>query len=91
MSLDYNNSTAALVPIPWDALSEEALTGVIEAHLVSELSDQSVEGFNLAEQAERIKQDLRAGAWVLIYDTESDSCRLLGKAEAQAYEKQGIL
>lgn len=91
MSLDYNNSTAALVPIPWDALSDEALAGVVEAHLVSELSDQSVENFDLADQSERIKRGLKSGDWVLIYNTESDSCRLLSKAEAQAYQKKGIL
>lgn len=92
--MDYLNSNDVcldeVVQIPWQELSTEALEGVIQAHLISELADHTVENFDVHAQMENVKVGLEHGDWVLVFDGAAQSCRLFrGQEFEQMLRQQG--
>lgn len=68
-----DSSEEAPVEVPWQHLSREALTGVVESCLVAQLADQNVEGFELQREVTKILAGLEAGDWILVYDPQTES------------------
>ncbi|MFY0664070.1 MAG: YheU family protein [Natronospirillum sp.] len=93
--MDYSNNddTTAddIVQIPWGELSEEALDGVIQAHLISELADHTVESFDINAQMENVKAGLAHGDWVLVFDGAAQSCRLFRRTDFDELVKGRVL
>ncbi|WLD56958.1 YheU family protein [Salinispirillum sp. LH 10-3-1] len=92
--MDYSNSDDVsvedIVQIPWQELSDDALEGVIQAHLISELADHTVENFDVNAQMENVKAGLVHGDWILVFDGVAQSCRLFRTRDfAQMMKEQG--
>jgi uncharacterized protein YheU (UPF0270 family) len=57
-------------------LSPEALRGVIEAFVTREGTDYGVQDVPLATKVFQVQQQLDAGAAVLVYDEDTESCTI---------------
>ncbi len=59
--------------IPWDTLSPAALAGVIEEYVTRDGTDLS----DVPAKAARVKNALRTGRLVIVFDPEDQTCNLL--------------
>ena len=62
--------------IPHHMLSPEALPGVIEAFVTREGTDYGAQEVALATKVWQVRQQLDAGAAVIVYDEATESCTI---------------
>ena len=62
--------------IPHRRLSPAALRGVIEAFITREGTDYGLHEVPLATKVAQVRHQLDAGAAVLVYDADTDSCTI---------------
>jgi uncharacterized protein len=62
--------------IPHHMLSPEALHSVIEAFVTREGTDYGAQEVSLATKVLQVRQQLDAGAAVLVYDEATESCTI---------------
>lgn len=67
--------------IPWQKLSDEALTAVIEEFVTREGTEYGAREYGLAEKVAQLRAQLRDGKLVLDYDPGSGSCQLFVKRQ----------
>ena len=65
--------------IPWQKLSDEALTAVIEEFVTREGTEYGVRDYSLADKAAQVRAQLRGRGLGLDYDPDSGSCQLFVK------------
>jgi uncharacterized protein len=61
-------STGSIVNIPFDALSDAALDGVIDDYVNREGTDYGHREFDLAQKRAAVRRQLAAGRAVITYD-----------------------
>ncbi len=62
--------------IPWQKLSDEALTAVIEEFVTREGTEYGARDFSLAEKVAQVRAQLRSRKLGLDYDPDSGTCHL---------------
>ena len=67
------------VQIPPDALSQDALRGVVEAFVLREGTDYGEQEFSLEQKVAQVLGQLKRGEAVLWFDPESESVTLAPK------------
>lgn len=65
--------------VPWQKLSDEALTAVIEEFVTREGTEYGARDYSLAEKVAQIRAQLQDGKLGLDYDSDSGSCQLFVK------------
>lgn len=73
------SATAPKLEIPWQKLSDEALTAVIEEFVTREGTEYGARDYSLAEKVARVRAQLQDGRLGLDYDPDSGSCQLFVK------------
>ena len=68
--------------IPWRELSEDALQGVIEEFVTREGTEYGALDVDLATKVAQVRRQLERGEVRLFFDSESSSCHLLHRDEA---------
>ena len=63
--------------IPWEALSEQALLGVIEEFVTREGTEYGVREVDLTTKCEQVKRQLRAGQVKITWDAATGSCSIV--------------
>lgn len=76
------------VEIPLEALSAEALTGIIENFIQREGTDYGVNEASLETKVSQIRKQLSRGDVKVVFDPESESVSLLTKVEWQKFAKR---
>jgi uncharacterized protein YheU (UPF0270 family) len=71
----------APIEVPAEALSPEALRGVIEDFILREGTDYGRQETEHATKVERVRAQLQAGEVKIIYDPNSESVTLVTRAE----------
>lgn len=69
--------------VPLDALSPEALRGVVEEVVTREGTDYGEE-VPLETKVRQVLAQLRSGEAVIVFDAEAESCTILSADEARA-------
>ena len=72
-----NEHPDAVMTIPWERLSREALLGVIDAHIVSGGTDVPHLHVSLDDKREAVMRRLRAGDAEIRFDAETQTCSLV--------------
>ncbi len=62
--------------IPWQKLSDEALTAVIEEFVTREGTEYGARNYSLAEKVAQVRAQLRGRKLGLDYDPDSGTCQL---------------
>lgn len=75
----------AAVEIPWQQLSDEALTGVIEEFVSREGTEYGAEDVAFATKISQVRAQLERGGVLMFFDPDTGSCQLLTREDAQAY------
>lgn len=66
----------AQVRIPWDALSHDALVGVIEEFVTREGTEYGRREISLEAKCESILKQLKSGDVVITWDDDTQSCSI---------------
>lgn len=67
-----------VVVIPFDRLSPEALTGVLESYVGREGTDYGLGPMlTLAQKVAQVRRQLEEGTAVLVFDPEQQSCNIV--------------
>lgn len=72
--------------IPYEQISSEALQGLIEEFITRDGTDYGEEEIPLNVKVTQIKQLLRRGEVVVVFDTASESVSILPRREAELLE-----
>lgn len=66
-----------MIKIPMEALSDEALDGVIDDYVMREGTDYGHRDFDLEQKRDAVRRQLRSGRAVITYDTVSFTTTIL--------------
>jgi len=69
----------------FERISPDALQGLVEEFITREGTDYGWEEFTLATKVEQVKQQLRRGEVVIVFDPASESVSLLTKHQAREF------
>jgi uncharacterized protein YheU (UPF0270 family) len=73
------------VLVPPQALSAEALQGVIEAFIAREGTDYGELEWSLADKVAQVRELLRVGEAVIVFDALTESCTILPRRELRGF------
>jgi uncharacterized protein YheU (UPF0270 family) len=65
------------IAVPWEALSPDALRGVVESFVLREGTDYGPLEFSLAQKVAQVTEQLRRGEASLWFDPETESVTLI--------------
>ncbi len=67
----------AIIKIPMEALSTDALDGVIDDYVMREGTDYGHRDFDLEQKRDAVRRQLRSGRAVITYDSVSHTTSIL--------------
>jgi uncharacterized protein YheU (UPF0270 family) len=67
----------AIIKIPMEALSADALNGVIDDYVMREGTDYGHRDFDLEQKRDAVRRQLRSGRAVITYDAVSRTTSIL--------------
>lgn len=68
-----------MLEIPISRLDADILDAVVEAFILREGTDYGEYEISLEEKKSQVKEDIRRGKVVIVFDEESESCNLMTK------------
>lgn len=68
---------AAPVRVPWDALSPEALRGVIESFVLREGTDYGTHEYSLEDKVAHVRTQLERGEAHVVFDPATETVAIL--------------
>jgi uncharacterized protein len=71
------------VEVPFEALSEEALNGLIEEFVTRDGTDYGAKEHTLEEKKDAIKRQLRSGHVVIVFDPEAQSANIIKRDQLE--------
>jgi uncharacterized protein YheU (UPF0270 family) len=74
-------TTGAVIKIPWNALSEHALAGVIDDFVNREGTDYGHRDYDIDEKRDAVRRQLIAGRVVITYDPRTRSTSIVPAAD----------
>jgi uncharacterized protein YheU (UPF0270 family) len=74
-------TSGPVVKVPWDALSEDALIGVIDDFIHREGTDYGHRDYELKDKRDSIRRQLIAGHAVITYDSGTHSTSIVAAAD----------
>lgn len=66
-----------MLEIPISRLDADILDAVVEAFILREGTDYGEHEISLEEKKSQVKEDIRLGKVVIVFDEESESCNLM--------------
>lgn len=72
-----NRGAEIAMKIPWQSLSAEALTGLIEEFVTREGTDYGQAPVNILTKVEQVRRQLDRGEAYISYDEETETCTIL--------------
>lgn len=74
-----------VIQVPYQRLSDEALTGIIEEFISREGTDYGDYGFSFADKKAQVMQQLEKDIVVILFDPSTETCTLALKTELKGY------
>jgi len=74
---DFGDAGVEPVPVPWQALSEEALTGVIESFVLREGTDYGEREVSWEAKCTQVRRQLERGEAAVMFDPQTDSVSIV--------------
>ena len=74
-------TSAPIIKIPSDALSPEALDGVIDDYVMREGTDYGHRDFDLEQKRDAVRRQLRSGRAVITYDSISHTTTIVATSD----------
>ncbi len=74
-------TTSTGIVVPYDALSLEALQGVLEEYVSREGTDYGHANFSLAQKVAAVRRQLERGLAVIVYDPATQSCNIVPRQD----------
>jgi uncharacterized protein len=71
------------VAVPFDALNEDTLRGVVEAFVLREGTDYGAREFSLPEKVEHVMSQLRRREAHIVFNSEDQSIDIITKHKAR--------
>ena len=65
-----------VVVVPYERLSEEALTGIIEEFVSREGTDYGDYNYDLADKVQHVYKQLKQGKAVVLFDPDTQTCHI---------------
>lgn len=75
-----------MLEIPISRLDPDILDAVVESFILREGTDYGEYEVSLAEKKAQVKEDIRGGRVVIVYDEDSESCTLMTKQKFSRLE-----
>jgi uncharacterized protein YheU (UPF0270 family) len=75
--------------IPWNRLSSNALTGLIEEYVTREGTEYGRTEFSLARKVAQVRQQLETGEAYIFFDPDAQTCNILLANAALDEDSQG--
>jgi len=66
--------------IPWERLSEETLTAILEEYVTREGTDYGTQDYTLADKVAQIRLQLRRGEAIIDFDPDTETCHLMPRS-----------
>jgi uncharacterized protein YheU (UPF0270 family) len=74
-------NTPTGVVVPYEALSPEAIQGLLEEYVSREGTDYGHATFSLAAKVAAVRRQLETGRAVIVYDPASRSCNIVARED----------
>ncbi len=68
-----------MMEIPWQKISDEALTAIIEEFVTREGTEYGARDYTLEDKVAQVRAQLRSGKLGLDYEPDGGSCQLFVK------------
>ncbi len=76
-----------MIEIPWQSISQEALTGLIEAFIGREGTDYGDQEFSLEEKYSQVLDKIKSGDAVIVYDELTESTTIVTQHDFQSWQQ----
>lgn len=84
--MHFDDSPASgVIPVPYERLSPEALSGIIEEFVTREGTDYGDYEFNLADKKQHILTQLKSGKATVLFDPDTGVCHIQLKEMVQRH------
>jgi uncharacterized protein YheU (UPF0270 family) len=80
---------APVLRIAPEQLSAEALQGLIEAFVAREGTDYGEVEWSLSQKTEQVRAQLVSGEAVILFDTLTESCTIVPRAQLREFDVAG--
>jgi uncharacterized protein YheU (UPF0270 family) len=70
-----------MIEIPLERLSPDLLSAIIEEFIQREGTDYGVSEVSLEDKVQQVKRQMEQGDVIITFDSETESCNLLTRAE----------
>ncbi len=67
---------SGVIPVPWEQLSSEALSGVLEEFVTREGTDYGDTEFSLDDKKQHVLNQLKNGQAALLFDPDVGTCHI---------------
>ncbi len=78
--------TDQVLLIPWQSLSEEALSGVLEEYITRDGTDYGANELTLDARLQRARRQLQKGDVQLVFNSAEQSCHVITRDQARELE-----
>jgi len=78
-----------MLEIPYQQLSAEALTGLVEAFINREGTDYGAIEIDLTQKIEQVMVLIRKGEALVLFDEASESCNIVLRQDYQQWQQSG--
>ena len=77
----------SVIQVPQDALSEDALDGLVEEFVTRDGTDYGFEERSLGEKKSAVMTQIRSGAAVIVFDSDTETCNIVLKEDLAGLEQ----
>ncbi len=78
---DYAEDEAGVIEIPYQSLSQQALSGIVEEFASRDGTDYGEFEFSLADKVTQVEAQLKSGHLTLLFDPISQSCQIVNSRD----------
>jgi len=78
---DWHEDQPGVIEIPYQQLSEQALTGLVQEYVSRDGTDYGEYEVSLTDKADQVRHLLQQGKVVILFDPMSESCHIVDKAQ----------
>lgn len=79
--MNSNESSEKFVLVPYEKLSEEALSGLVDEFILREGTDYGKHEFTLEEKHQHVHKQILSGRVVVVFDLDEQSASLIRKEQ----------
>ncbi|MFZ5723926.1 MAG: YheU family protein [Pseudomonadota bacterium] len=79
-----------IVEVPWEQVPPDTLEALIEEFVTRDGTDYGASEASLAGKVSRVREQLRRGEVVIVFDAGSESVNLITRAQFREWQRGGV-